>query len=346
MRLLSITAMRNEGPFLLEWLAYQRLIGFTDFLIFSNDCDDGTDLMLDALAAEGIVTHIRHSRPAEKSVQWQALNLAWRHPLRKAADWALFSDVDEFLRIDLGSGTLPELLASLPPEAAAIALPWRLFGTGRQHRFEDRPITQSFLSAAPYPLIHPIAGSYFKTLLRPSAFRAFGVHRPKRRKETAAPLWLNADLTPMSAAFAEADQRISLVGLHPAQPQLELHHYSLRSIESFIVKRARGLANRSVKTIDLSYFVERNFNSEPNTAMQRWAGPLAAEIAALKSLPKLAELHEAACQRHRETFAEAITQIDGFTLYAHCRHAGDSLALPPDEARKMLQAFQNVTWTR
>ena len=52
-----VTCMKNEGPFILEWLAYHRAIGFDDFLVYTNDCTDGTDTMLDALQARGIVQH-------------------------------------------------------------------------------------------------------------------------------------------------------------------------------------------------------------------------------------------------------------------------------------------------
>ncbi|MEK7854637.1 MAG: type VI secretion system baseplate subunit TssG, partial [Acidobacteriota bacterium] len=48
-------AVHDEGAFLLEWLAHHRASGFTDVLVFSNDCSDGTDLMLD---------RIRHRDPA------------------------------------------------------------------------------------------------------------------------------------------------------------------------------------------------------------------------------------------------------------------------------------------
>ena len=40
-RTLIVTCMKNEGPFILEWLAYHRMIGVDDFLIYTNDCDDG-----------------------------------------------------------------------------------------------------------------------------------------------------------------------------------------------------------------------------------------------------------------------------------------------------------------
>ena len=53
MRFLAILCVRNEAAFLMEWLAHHRAVGFTDFLVFSNDCQDGTDAMLDRLAEMG-----------------------------------------------------------------------------------------------------------------------------------------------------------------------------------------------------------------------------------------------------------------------------------------------------
>ncbi|MFY9211200.1 MAG: glycosyltransferase family 2 protein, partial [Aestuariivita sp.] len=36
MKFLAVMTVRNEGAFLLEWLAHHRATGFTDFLVFSN----------------------------------------------------------------------------------------------------------------------------------------------------------------------------------------------------------------------------------------------------------------------------------------------------------------------
>lgn len=342
MRLLSITAMKNEGPFLLEWLAYHRLIGFTDFLIYSNDCEDGTDLMLDLLAREGIVTHQRHERPANKSVQWQALKLARDHPLYDGADWVLFSDVDEFPKIDIGAGRIPDLIAAAPEATDAIALPWRLFGSSGHYHFADQPVTQQFTRSAPYPMLHPIAATHFKTLFRPKSFQTIGVHRPKRRPKDRLPNWVTADLSPLPAPFASNDKRLSLLNFLPPKPVVELYHYSVRSVESFLVKRARGLSNRATKTIDLGYWVERNFNNVENLGMQPWAEPLTKEIAALKALPGLGDLHEAACAKHREVFQKVIREVEGYTLLTHCLHVSSSAALSHQLSRQLYQAYQKL----
>src|SRR5882757_6448938 len=127
MRALLVLTVKNEAAFLLEWLAHHRACGFTDLLAFSNDCSDGTDLMLDRLAEMGWLTHVRNDGPHDEGPQWAALKAADRHPLRRDADWVLFADIDEFVNIHAGDRTLPALLTDLP-QADAVALTWRLFG--------------------------------------------------------------------------------------------------------------------------------------------------------------------------------------------------------------------------
>ena len=51
-----LSSMRDEGPFALEFVAHHRAIGFDRLFIASNDCRDGTDLLLDALDAAGAIT--------------------------------------------------------------------------------------------------------------------------------------------------------------------------------------------------------------------------------------------------------------------------------------------------
>lgn len=43
MRVTGVTCVRNEGPFLLEWEACNRLLGVIGLLICSNDCSDRGD---------------------------------------------------------------------------------------------------------------------------------------------------------------------------------------------------------------------------------------------------------------------------------------------------------------
>ena len=100
-----VTTMKNEGPFILEWLAHHRAIGVTDFLIYTNDCTDGTDRLLDLLAARGLVVHRDNPyRGSPLPPQHAALQAAESEPVLHSADWAICMDVDEFISIRLGDG--------------------------------------------------------------------------------------------------------------------------------------------------------------------------------------------------------------------------------------------------
>lgn len=351
-RIAALSAVRNEAPYLLEWIAWHRMIGVGEIVIASNDCEDGTDRLLDALAAAGEVTHLARGAclPAAggraggraKSVQWQGLRLLWQTPARKRADWVLISDVDEFPVIHVGGGRFADLFAALPGGGAgtdAIALPWRLFGSAGRRAIEDAPVTAQFLRSAPAGLIHPICATFFKTLFRPRAFAKPGVHRPKRREGAAAPLWRDGSGMVLAPLYADTDARLSLLGLPDPRRLVELHHYSLRSAEAFLVKALRGLPNRTAKAIDLCYWVERNYNSVGNTAALALQPALRAGIARLMALPEVAQLHREGLAWHRATAARALQGRAGYGLYCDILHAADSAVLPEAEARRLLTLF-------
>lgn len=342
MNILSATCIRNEAPFLLEWIAYHRLIGVTDFIVFSNDCEDGSDDLLDRLATEGVLRHIRQTAPPGKSVQWTALQSLAKQRIAKGYDWFLFSDIDEFPMIHAGGNRLPDAVAAMPAGVEAIVLPWRLFGAAGVARFQDRPVTAQFTRSAPPDLHHPIAGRFFKTLFRPERFLKAGVHRPKQRQDGGGTVWADGAGQLLPAAFAAADNRLALPGRAVGRAVIELNHYSLKSAESFIVKIARGLANRQIKSIDLSYWVERNFNTVENTAILRWSDALATEIAALRALPGIAALHQAGCDWHRAKFAAQLRTPEGYRMFCDCLHAAQSQVLPEAVAVQLYTLFQEV----
>lgn len=343
MKILSATCQRNEGPFLIEWLAYHRLIGITDFIVFSNDCEDGSDLLLNRLQDHGLLRHITHQAEGTKSVQWLALQKLAKERMTQGADWALFSDIDEFPMIHTGAHRLEDAIAAATPDTAAIAMPWRLFGANGVIGYTDKPVTEQFLRSAPEQLYHPIAGRHFKTLYRPAAFQKAGVHRPKRKPSAPVPSWVDGSGHALPDAFSSADDTISLPGLSPGRAVVEMNHYSLRSVESFLVKVARGLANRKTKAIDLSYWVERNFNAVENRAILFWQEPLAREIAALRALEGVEALHQTACNWHRKRAAQAARTEVGYQLLCHCIHAAQSAPLPRELALRLYGLYQEMT---
>ncbi len=333
MRILAVLTVRNEAAFLLEWLAHHRIAGISDFLVFSNDCADGTDLMLDRLAAMGVLTHVPNPGPHPKGPQWQALALADRHPLKTAADWVLVIDIDEFVNVQAGDGTIPALLAALP-DATAIPLTWRMFGNAGVSAYEDRPVTETFIHCAPRDLAWPWRTQMFKTLFRnDAAYGKLGVHRPRQPDpaRATAQCWFDGSGRPLPPAFHRT--RVFTDPGSDPYALVQLNHYALGAMESYLLKCDRGRANREATAFDVGYWVDRNFSDEEDRTTLRHAPARAALQAEWMADPELARLHaEAVAWRHRR-FAALMREEPWRALYGRLLITPPSRALTPGQAR-------------
>lgn len=77
------TVVKDEAPFLLEWIAFYRMIGFDTVVIYSNNSTDRTDELCAAMAAEGLIEHHIH-QPEGRSPQGHAAWLFRRSGAGKA----------------------------------------------------------------------------------------------------------------------------------------------------------------------------------------------------------------------------------------------------------------------
>ncbi len=316
-RITILTTMKNEGPFLLEWIAYNRMIGFTDFLVYTNDCDDGTDLMMDRLQELGIVTHVRNTDFADKGPQKTAFRRAAGHPVIKASDWLITLDADEFINIHVGDGRLQDLFDACP-DANVISFVWRLFGNGGVEAYTDSLITETFTQCAKRFQVRPTQATGLKTLYRnDNLFKTIGVHRPLHPAEgrREAIRWVDGSGNPMPSRFLDKGWRAG-GGNGFGDELARLNHYSLRSAESFLVKRDRGRTNHVAQDQGLQYWENMNQNRSVDTSIQLKIPALREARDALLADPVLADLHERACIWHREKIAELLARPDYVELFA------------------------------
>lgn len=332
-KITAVLCVRNEGAFLLEWLAHHRACGVTDVLVFSNDCEDGTDALLDRLQELGWLTHVRNPGPHGEGPQWAALKQADRHPLVTGADWVLPLDIDEFVNVHVGDRTIPALLAALP-EATAITLTWRLFGNAGVVEYSDAPVTETFTRAAPRVLHWPWRAYLFKTLVRnDGSYGKLGVHRPRAPVEAAmgGQRWFDGSGRRLPAAFHRG-RIFSDVG-RDCHALVQLNHYPLGAAESFLLKRDRGRAVHADGGLDAGYWVERNFcdvEDRSILALDSRAGRKA-----LHADPVLGRLHRTAVAWRQDRFRTLMREDDWRSLYGQLRMAGPTRVLTQAEAESI-----------
>ena len=205
---------KNEAPYLLQWIAHYRVLGFQEITIYDNQSNDASSRILSSLSRAGIINAVFWSDRDRKQVR--AYNHAARR-LRRYVEWCLFVDLDEFLVLDPGL-SLGDLLP-VEPEISAVGIPWRMFGSGGQRMRGTELVIERFTKAA--PTFHRLV----KSLVRLRDLGTMGIHTPRGTRGRVAdikglPLNLDVPRTEHSVA--------------------RINHYFSRSWEEFASKRLRG----------------------------------------------------------------------------------------------------------
>ena len=316
MRITAVTCVKNEGPFLLEWIAYNRLIGVGAHLFYSNDCTDGTDQLLQRLDAMGIVHHRNNDAWKGNSPQQYALNRALKEPVITQADWVIHIDVDEFINIRCGNGTLQDFLA-LVPDATNVAMTWRMFGTTGVRQLADQFVIGQFDHAAPKycPKPHTVWG--FKTMVRNlGAYAKLSCHRPNKLNPAYAAQvkCVNGAGQDMTRETRDKGWRNSVKS--SGYDLLQLNHYALLSAESYLIKRQRGRALHVDRSIGLNYWIRMDWCDHKDISIQRNLPRLEQAYPAPMQDDQLRALHDAGFAWHREKAAELHATPEFATLYA------------------------------
>jgi SAM-dependent methyltransferase len=261
----AVTAMaRNEAPYLLEWIAYYRVLGFGQITIYDNCSNDASPRILHALSKAGIINAVHWKNRRRK--QARAYEQAARR-LRPFVEWCLYADIDEFLVLD--DGLRPDDIVPPEKDVLAVLLCWRMFrSVGRRNR-DTRLVIEQFTKAA------PTNARVVKSLVRIAAVRRMTVHMPKA---SDAERMVDAEGRTVEGMRFNAIARAST-------GRARLNHYKNRSWEEFQCKRARGIGSaREGVLIPEASFRERDGPEVELTDILRLVPTVKTEVARLRRI--------------------------------------------------------------
>ena len=233
--------VKNEAPYLLEWIAYHRAVGVDHFIIMDNESTDGTFFLLRPLAEAGVLTYFRWNNEFKykgfeehnTGPQVPAYNFAFRVANKlNHWDWIGFIDLDEFI-LPTESATIGDVLRGFS-SSAAVGVNWRMFGSSGHKSAPKGLITENFTHCA---IKSFSANQHVKSIARVAKLRQAGIHIHNSA---------DGDVVDM------AGQRISpaRAGIHDAvvHDKLVINHYFTKSHEEWLRKRVKG--NVSSRIID------------------------------------------------------------------------------------------------
>lgn len=249
---------KNEGPYLLEWIAWHRLMGIDRIIMYDNGSTDGSTELLAALDRAGVVTHVPFPDPKRRRPQCPAYEDLFRR-VRGQVDWLAVFDLDEFL-MPTGDLNLRQILMRQPDTSGGVVVNWALFGSNGITKFDNRPVTERFVRRAE---------------------QSFGVNRHIKAIVRVRDLEVGARIpNPHSFSLLSGKQYTRADGLPagvvPSGEQglshqvswagLRLNHYAVKSrAEFFEIKRPRGDAMNHQGRL-ASYFENHDENDVLDTS--------------------------------------------------------------------------------
>jgi hypothetical protein len=280
--------MRNEGPYLLEWVAYHRLIGFTEIVICSNDCADGSPELLDALQSCGLLHHIRCYPAAHDKAQLYAYRQAEALLAPRWPDVLMVLDADEYLNIHAGEGTVSDLLAAVVG-ATAIMINWRIFGSSGHQQWSAEPVMRRYRYAAPQD--HGVNRSFKTLFLQPEAYHCPllphgpGYARPEYLSRCHP---VDGSGNALPSRYARAEEFLQTEPGAVTWQLAQVNHYNTRSWQDYLAKHHRGGGLGPERWDRDSNWAAFNRNEELDLSIQRHRSAVEHAIAEILTDPTTA----------------------------------------------------------
>ena len=308
-----ICSVKDEAPFLMEWIAYHKAIGFDDIIVASNDCEDKSDVLLDALCWEGIISHRHNIVPPGHDAQYTALKDMPNNPLVLMSDWIACLDVDEYLNIEFGDGTVNCLLDQ-QNDVDAIVILWRYFGSSNTERWTHGSVLERFVLSESEIQPH---NRYHKTLFRNNGkFLEMDAHYPRTHPKADISLTniVNTENRLYDLSFLEDGSR-RLAPLHDVSDMWTwkgacVNHYSVLTPDILAMKRYRGdnvPGRGDQKYAPNSWYVRvGDKNDVEERSILRMIPGVRRWLAAMRSSPRIRDAETAALAAYDELRARVL----------------------------------------
>lgn len=244
MKLAVICSIKDEAPYIIDWVAYYRALGFERIVIFQNNSVDGSDHLCTALKDAGYIHYIDNSNA--EGAPWhykkappfrRAYGRALRLDCVQTADYIFPVDIDEYLELPKDEN-FPAMLTRLNyPDVVSFA--WRVFGSSGLKQFKPAPVAERFTQAAE-PSDQGTTRSFhqMKSVYPPKSTRFYNLHRPNIKK-TATTRWVSPNGQDILEAACTSNTLADF-----DYSYANLRHYHVKSLSEFKLKLVRGTADR------------------------------------------------------------------------------------------------------
>lgn len=294
----AVSAFRNEGPFVLEWVAWYRMLGFENILVVHNDCTDHSPQLMRLLERAGKMVQKKNDPDPDQPPQPQNHLVATGHRLVRDADWVFVADADEFLVVHTGDRSAAALAEAIDGKAIGMAVNWRIFGSSGEAEWRDQLVHRRFTRAAP---IGAQQNAGIKTFFkRPASFRKLRAHGPAgwvshEHWGEGDRVFILADGRPYPAYVPHRAPQNGTAEARWSNELAQVNHYAVQTKEQSAFTKGRPSPATFLDRRNEAFFERFDRNEEENLSALAYRDLFDAEYADLIAVPGVMRLHHLCC---------------------------------------------------
>ncbi len=253
--------VKNETPYIREWIEYHRIIGVEKFYIYDNESNDNLKQCLNSYILSGIVSYLPFNG---KAVQMKAYQHAIKHYQRECR-YIGFLDIDEFIVLT-NKFKLIDILRTCEnsnPNFGGLAVQWCEYGSSGHKMKPDGLVIESFLYHRSIENIkEKDVNSHIKTICNPRKVYNYGsCHFPTYKRNFTS---YTTDNEEVKGAFVS--------GQH--YDKVRINHYFTKSYEEFQLKCLRGRADNGLFRDIEREFKDRDKNEIYDDGLLRYVNEI------------------------------------------------------------------------
>lgn len=216
--------MKNEGPYLKEWLDYHILVGVEKFYLYDNESTDDTTEILKPYIKRGIVDYTYWPGKAQQGP-------AYIDALNKHSDetkYMAIIDLDEFI-VPVNHKTVPEYLKTLPKNFAELVIGWIQYGSSGHKTKPDGLVMENFKK-------HALKSWGVKSIVNPRLVCDVRVH-----VHDVAGFIIDENGKKLGRIIQEENRNITT-------NKIRINHYVTKSFDEYTARMNQGSATNQKST--------------------------------------------------------------------------------------------------
>jgi hypothetical protein len=222
--LIVVTKVKNEAPYIKEWIEYHQLVGVEKFIIYDNESDDNLKELLQPYIDSGEV--IYRFQPGyfllfERKVISDAVK-----EYRNKSKWIAVIDADEFIvpiKKDKITTIIDELEKHLHKKIHGLAVSWVMYGYSGHYKRPEGLVIENYMKSDGID-------KHIKSIVNPRTVIRYDIHHA-----------FHFFLLP---AINERGKTVKDGAIHDMSnasiEQIRINHYYTKSYEDWTSKEVRN----------------------------------------------------------------------------------------------------------